>query len=312
MMPRLRRGRRLALACATGLAIVLAATSAHAVEFAYVITFNNAAVQGRPGFGVPPGPTHLNSPGEAVPLESDEDTSAPAPAPSTIDLSPTTGLPFMPGQDPVANPSFVERGFRVEAFWAVRTGTPDASFARGHFHPDDLASGFEAQHLGHPNELHGLFIRSLDGRPFGVKSVRYRVTRNREIPSKPLSIQGYNNYSVQLLLARSFDPKRSVRVQFIGVPLGLPLGNDLTLPWATAHVFGFEFVEQIFIASSASVDIDDIVLLRNEAEARPPDRPAGRPADATPGATDDDRPMDDPDRPPSEDGDGSRGPDEGQ
>ena len=42
-----------------------------------------------------------------------------------------------------------------------------AFFKRAHFHPPDLSTGFEAQHLGHPDELHGIYIRSLDGKPFG-------------------------------------------------------------------------------------------------------------------------------------------------
>ena len=43
---------------------------------------------------------------------------------------------------------FVEEGFRVEAFWAARSRQPSGYFMRGHFHPPDLSTGFEAQHLG--------------------------------------------------------------------------------------------------------------------------------------------------------------------
>lgn len=283
MSHRLRRRRPLSLACAIGL--VLAASSALAAEVEYLITFNRVLVEGRPPTGGTPAEAHQSSPSEAAPLEPSDDGDTSAPAPSVIELSPRTGLPFTPGQTPPANPSFVEHDFRVEAFWAVRTGTPEGYYKRAHFHPADLSSGFEAQHLGNPSELHGLFIRSLDGQPFGVKSVRYRVTRNRQIPAKPVSVLGYTNFSVQLLLSQTFDPRRPVRAQFVGVPLGPPLGNDPSLPWIGTHVFGFEYVEQLFIASSASVDIDDIVLVRHEAAPRAPARPAGRPA--TPGATDD-------------------------
>ena len=38
------------------------------------------------------------------------------------------------------------------------------------------------------------------------------------------------------------------------------MGNDSTLPWWTLHIVGFELVDQVYIASSASVDFDDIVL----------------------------------------------------
>jgi hypothetical protein len=158
----------------------------------------------------------------------------------------------------------------VEAFWAVKTGTGEGFFKRAHFHPADLSSGFEAQHLGNPDELHGLFIRSLDGKYFGLKSLRYRVTRNRQIPSKSLSIQGFSNYNVNVLVARSFDPRGSIRAQFVTFPAGLPVGNETNLPWWTLYISGFELVSQVYIASSASVDIDDIVLTRREPPVVPP------------------------------------------
>lgn len=187
----------------------------------------------------------------------------PAAAPPV--LLPLNPREFAPGQGAPANPSFVEGGFRVEAFWAVRTGTPTGQFLHAHFHPPDLATGFEGQHLGNRNELHGLHIRSMDGRPFWLKRLRYRVTLNRQLPSKAYSIDGYNNFSVQLLVARAFDPRRSVREQFLGFPLGVALGNDPTLPWQTLQLFGFEFVKEVYIASSASVDIDDIAVIPLEA-----------------------------------------------
>jgi hypothetical protein len=167
---------------------------------------------------------------------------------------------FAPGQG--ANPNFVQHGFLVEAFWAVKTATPGAFFKRSHFHPPDLSTGFEAQHLGNPDELHGIYIRSLDGKPFGLKSLRYRVTRNRQILRKPLSIEGFSNFSVNVLVARWYDPRRSVKEQFQAFPVGLAMGNDSTLPCWTLHIFGFELVDQVYIASSASVDFDDIVLIR--------------------------------------------------
>jgi hypothetical protein len=87
------------------------------------------------------------------------------------------------------------------------------------------------------------------------------VTSNRELPNKPFSIEGFSNYSVQILVARSFDPRRSVREQFTAFPAGPVQGNDVALPWRTTHVFGFEFVHEVYVASSASADIDDIVLV---------------------------------------------------
>jgi hypothetical protein len=185
-------------------------------------------------------------------------------------LDPLDSAP--PGRG-LANPSFVQEGFLIEAFWAVKTGTGEAYFKRAHFHPPDLSSGFEAQHLGNPDELHGIFIRSLDGKRFGLKSLKYRVTRNRQLPNKPLSIDGFSNFNVNVLVARSFDPRGPIRAQFVSFPVGLPLGNDLTLPWWSLRIFGFELVDQVYIASSASVDFDNIVLTRREPPASPPRQP---------------------------------------
>lgn len=158
------------------------------------------------------------------------------------------------------DPSFVEDGMWVEAFWALHTGRPEGTFIRGHFHPQNLSTGFEGQHFGHERELHGLYIKSMDGRPFWLKSLRYRVTRNRELPDQYKSIEGFNLSSVNILIGTSFFPKASIRSQFWVFPVGQPVGNDLDLPFYTLYVTGFEFVSEVFIASTASVDLDDIVV----------------------------------------------------
>ena len=103
--------------------------------------------------------------------------------------SPGSLLPFEPGQG-TENGSFRQEGFLVEAFWAQKTASREGSFTPSHFHPAELSTGFEAQHFAGVNDLHGIFIRSLDGKLFGLKSLRYRVTRNRQIRRKPLSIDG--------------------------------------------------------------------------------------------------------------------------
>ena len=159
-----------------------------------------------------------------------------------------------------ANQSFVEDGMWVEAFWALHTGRPEGTFIRGHFHPQDLTTGFEGQHYGGPRELHGLYIKSVDGRPFWLKSLRYRITRNRELPDQYKSIEGFNLYSVNILIGTSLFPKASIRSLFSMFPVGQPVGNDLDLPFYTLYVTGFEFVSEVFITSTASVDLDDIVV----------------------------------------------------
>jgi hypothetical protein len=259
-----------------GLCSALAAVgSATAGE--HVISFNGVTVRGFVGLYDTSHMAHLTVPDDTKipvpapgkrPGDADRLPAIGAPPPVSVGR-PTHPLTFAPGQG-VANPSFVEEGFLVEGFWAFQAGTPAGYFRRAHFHPADLSSGFEAQHFGNPKELHGIYIRSLDGKPFGVKSLRYRVTRNRELPHRPHSIEGFSNYSVHVLLARTFDPRWSIRGQFTGIPVGLPAGNDSTLPWWTLSVTGFEAVEQIYIASSASVDFDDIVLTRQHSYEEPP------------------------------------------
>jgi hypothetical protein len=175
-----------------------------------------------------------------------------------------------------ANPSFVEDGFLVEAFWSVKTGTPQGRFVRAHFHPPDLSTGFEAQHFGYGHELHGIYLRALDGRPFGLASLRYRISRNRQLPGKAASIDGYSNFNVNVLVAWSFDPTKSVRSQFVAFPVGQPMSNDPTLPFATLPIFGFEYVTELYIASSASVDLDEIRLVRWGPIDEPPDDRAAK------------------------------------
>ena len=254
--------------------LILAPGSASAESVEYVVTFNTVAVRGPVGLYDTPEISHLDPPDNTRTLRSEiggnpaERPDSPGrgtiPEPALMGPRgrPTQPMAFAPGQGEV-NPSFVEHGFLVESFWAVKVGSPEGYYRRGHFHPPSLATGFEAQHLGNLNELHGLYIRSLDGKPFGVKQLRYRVTRNRQLPNKPISIAGFSNYNVNVLLARTFDPRWSIRGQFVTFPVGLPAGNDVTLPWWTLPVTGFETVEGVYIASSASVDFDDIVLTRS-------------------------------------------------
>jgi hypothetical protein len=176
--------------------------------------------------------------------------------------TPGSLLPFEPGQG-TENPSFIQEGFLVEAFWASKIGTAEGFFKRAHFHPPDLLAGFEAQHFANPDDLHGIYIRSLDRKRFGLKSLQYRMTRNRQIPTKPLSIDGFSTFNVNVLIARSFDPRTPIRVQFVALPVGLAVGDDVNLPWFTLRTFGFQLIDQVFIASSASVDLRNIVLTRS-------------------------------------------------
>jgi hypothetical protein len=227
--------------------------------------------------------------------EAERRESPPAELARLSRTRPPLATAFAPG-DGTANPSFVENGFLVEAFWSVRTGSPQGHFIRAHFHPGDLSTGFEGQHYGHTHELHGIYIRALDGKPFRLESLRYRVTRNRQIPRNPLSIHGFSNFNVQVLVGTSFDPRLSIRSQFAAFPVGMAVSSDQEMPWSTLKVVGFEHVTQLYVASSASVDLDDIVVARwepapgaapePEAEAETAEATAPGAGSAIPGADD--------------------------
>lgn len=295
---RFGRARRLcllySLVAGAGLALVPAA--AHAQPFEYVITFENVVVRGIDPVDTPE-TVHRELPGldkelpfkgagtnqskrmeriagqprtavEAGVDRPKEGERAAGQWPKVSMRLPGSLLPSEPGQG-TDNPSFVQEGFLVEAFWAGKIGMREGFFKRAHFHPPGLSTGFEAQHLGNPDELHGIYVRSLDGKRFALKSLRYRVTRNRQMPGKPLSIEGFSNYNVNVLVARSFDPRASIRAQFVSFPVGLPVGNDTSLPWWSLRIFGFQLVDQVYIASSASVDFDNIVLTKNEPPTQP-------------------------------------------
>jgi hypothetical protein len=310
MQSRSRRRLWLTCCLLTGINIALSADRGEAQRFEYVITFDKVVVQDIEGVTETPDMAHLDLP-TVVPRKQPGGTSRdvldearseqpgavlrerlgwekPSPeaerqpdqskgserpdgaSPGAARRSLERPISVPPGRK-LGNPSFVQEGFVVEAFWAVKTGSRDAYFKLGHFHPPDLSTGFEAQHLGNPTELHGIFIRSVDGKRFGLKSLRYRITRNRQIPRRPLSIEGFSNFNVNVLVATSFDPRAPVRTQFMAFPVGLPAGNDPSLPWWSLRVFGFELVNQLYLASSASVDFDDIVLTRSEPPPVPPD-----------------------------------------
>ena len=257
------RRLRAGLAIFGTLSIIGLAAPGVAQRFEYVISFDNVVVEGTGTSPDTPELAHREVIGlDAVVAQGHAALSGSLPPKLTV-RSPGSLLPFEPGQG-TENASFRQEGFLVESFWAQKTASREGSFKPSHFHPADLSAGFEAQHFSGVNDLHGIFIRSLDGKLFGLKSLRYRVTRNRQIPRKPLSIDGFSTFDVQVLIARSFEPRDRIRPQFRTFPVGLPLGNETNLPWMTLRVSGFEVVDRLYIASTASVDFDDIVLTRRE------------------------------------------------
>ena len=168
----------------------------------------------------------------------------------------TTGSVLNPG-----SPRFVEDGMHIEAFWASKIGTPQGRFIVGHFHPPDLASGFEAQHFGSERELHGIYLRRVDGQPFSLRSLNYRLTVNKNLPGRHRTIKGFALDDVHLLVAVTFDPKRPAAAQFLRFPVGVGVDNDPERPFRRMTFVELEAITQVFIGSSASMDIDNLVTV---------------------------------------------------
>src|SRR4029453_13847850 len=149
--------------------------------FEYVITFNNVVVRGVDSVETPdvvhrelPGSDKSSSPSEpGLDRSMRGEPTGPPPKPWETGTDRVKGgegglglgqspritmrlpgslLPSEPGQG-TGNPSFGQEGFLVEAFWAGKIGTREGFFKHAHFHPPDLSTGFEAQHLGNPDEL---------------------------------------------------------------------------------------------------------------------------------------------------------------
>jgi hypothetical protein len=184
----------------------------------------------------------------------------PSKAVTVVDFDPLPSTSTVGG---VLNPfseNFVQGDFRIEGFWDLGT-----SIIGGHFHfgIDTGSSGFvELQHFNTPDRLQGLFIRRVDGGAFSLTSLDYRVRDTT-------SIEGFSSSNVAVLVSTAFDPAQTAASQFTAFFVG-GIGST----FSTLLTPGFENVTQLFIASSASVSFDNIVL----------DAPAGGPA-PVPGPT---------------------------
>jgi len=164
---RFGRARRLCLmfSFVAGAGAVLVPGVVHTQPFEYVITFDNVVVRGVDTVDTPE-TAHRELPGvdkESPPAEARTDRSKgkepvarqPLSVPGTgtdrskggegaVGYSPKVTmripgslLPSEPGEG-ARNPSFVQEGFLVEAFWAGKIGTREGFFKHAHFHPPDL------------------------------------------------------------------------------------------------------------------------------------------------------------------------------
>ncbi|OZH54925.1 hypothetical protein AFK68_07810 [Hydrocoleum sp. CS-953] len=150
---------------------------------------------------------------------------------------------------------FMEKGFNVAAFSTRKVGTEEAFFSEtGHFH---ARNSYEAQHFSSNREdpeesrLLGIFITAKNGGEFNLESLDYQLRNNER------TIDGYTTDDTQILISTTFDPTMPVLGQFTEYSIG----NDISLPFETLSLEGFENITQVFISSSGDVNFDNINLI---------------------------------------------------
>ena len=144
---------------------------------------------------------------------------------------------------------FMEKGFNVAAFSAQEIGTDAAFFnEHGHFH---ASNSYEAQHFSNESGLLGLFITLKNGGEFNLESLDYQLRENVD------AIDGHTTDDTKILISTTFDPTMSVVGQFTEYSIG----NDISSPFETLSIEGFENITQVFIASSGDVNFDNINLI---------------------------------------------------
>ncbi|NEO51749.1 MAG: PEP-CTERM sorting domain-containing protein [Okeania sp. SIO3B5] len=147
-----------------------------------------------------------------------------------------------------AGKCFMENGFNVAAFSAQEIGSPSAYFSdTSHFH---ARQSYEAQHFTNEFGLLGSFITLKNGGIFSLESLDYQLRKNEN------AITGYTTDDTKILISTTFDPTMQVAGQFVEYSIG----NDISLPFQTLSIDGFENITQVYIASSGDVNFDNIIL----------------------------------------------------
>ncbi|ACK65145.1 hypothetical protein PCC8801_1070 [Rippkaea orientalis PCC 8801] len=147
------------------------------------------------------------------------------------------------------NKCFVEDGVNVEAFSARQTGGDPGHFHEGgHFH---ASNSYEAQHYTAGDNLLGVKLTLANGGSFDLVSLDYQL---RNIASG--IINGFTADDIKILITTNFNPTEPVLGQFVEYSIG----NDITQPFQTLSLTTFENMTQVYIASSAGVNFDNITL----------------------------------------------------
>ncbi len=143
---------------------------------------------------------------------------------------------------------FIEDGFNVEAFSAQEIGTTSAFFSdHAHFH---ASHSYEGQHFSAVNKLLGVYLTSVNGSHFSLESLDYQFRDASNI------IDGFGMNDIKILISTKFDPTMAVKSQF----MEYSIGNDTTLPFQPLEFSEFENINQVYIASSAGVNFDNITV----------------------------------------------------
>ena len=143
---------------------------------------------------------------------------------------------------------FMQNGVNVESFSAQEIGSSSAYFSdTAHFHS---SNSYEAQHFSNEFGLLGSFITLEDGGLFSLTSLDYQLRDNQE----ERVINGFTADDTKILISTEFDPTMPVAGQFIEYSIG----NNISLPFQTLSIAGFENISQVYIASSGDVNFDNI------------------------------------------------------
>lgn len=160
---------------------------------------------------------------------------------------PTGHLPDTGGILVPTSHNFQEDGIHVEAIWAPST---HVGFTQGHFH--HIENGFETSHgFGNADafgwhDLLGFYLRTLDGRPFSLRSIDYRLR--------------VNLLNTDILVSTTFSPTQPFGGQFVHHPVGR------FSTFQTQNFTQFENVNQVFITSILAhpnydqIQFDNIVI----------------------------------------------------
>ena len=168
----------------------------------------------------------------------------------------TTDGSFVSRTVSFTNPSVISSGggklnnldgyFTEDNTWVEAFADGTTTFSTGSL---SIASGGYLMQRNSGSSVRGLFIQAADGAAFTLSSLDYRLVATTSLP-------GFSSSDVKVLVSRTFDPTMdALQMQQFSI------GSTVQSTFSTLG-FGSQFtnVTGLFIASSASVDFDNIVI----------------------------------------------------